>query len=106
MHEVRIRKPQSILSPNQPHHPIPFQICLAALLVASACASKTEGEKVPLEKKLDKRGLLDLGYGYGQLQRPNRLGSVPCGQTWKTTHFQQKVKVVKPSEEKQRGTAV
>ncbi|XP_034666243.1 zinc finger protein 512B [Drosophila subobscura] len=40
-------------------------ICLAALLVASACASKTEGEKVPLEKKLDKRGLLDLGYGYG-----------------------------------------
>jgi len=33
--------------------------------VASACASKTEGEKVPLEKKLDKRGLLDLGYGYG-----------------------------------------
>ncbi|EDW11901.1 MAGE-like protein 2 [Drosophila mojavensis] len=35
--------------------------CLAALLVASACAT----DEVPLEKKLDKRGLLDLGYGYG-----------------------------------------
>ncbi|XP_030569793.1 MAGE-like protein 2 [Drosophila novamexicana] len=35
--------------------------CLAALLVATACAS----DEVPLEKKLDKRGLLDLGYGYG-----------------------------------------
>ncbi|XP_068150859.1 mantle protein [Drosophila tropicalis] len=41
-------------------------ICLAALLVASAYASKSATEeKVPLEKKLDKRGLLDLGYGYG-----------------------------------------
>lgn len=29
-------------------------------------AAKKESEgKVPLEKKLDKRGLLDLGYGYG-----------------------------------------
>ncbi|KAL7740380.1 hypothetical protein ACLKA6_013178 [Drosophila palustris] len=47
------------------HSTMKVFICLAALLVASACASKTEEEKVPLEKKLDKRGLLDLGYGYG-----------------------------------------
>ncbi|XP_023300694.2 uncharacterized protein LOC111682928 [Lucilia cuprina] len=42
-------------------------ICLATLLVASACAetAKKSAEKVPLEKKLDKRGLLELGYGYG-----------------------------------------
>ncbi|ALC39614.1 CG16884, partial [Drosophila busckii] len=36
--------------------------CLAALLVASVAATEKD---VPLEKKLDKRGLLDLGYGYG-----------------------------------------
>jgi hypothetical protein len=40
---------------------------LALLLVSSAIAEKEakKDEKVPLEKKLDKRGLLDLGYGYG-----------------------------------------
>jgi hypothetical protein len=44
-----------------------FQLCLALLLVSSALADKEakKDEKVPLEKKLDKRGLLDLGYGYG-----------------------------------------
>lgn len=44
-----------------------FQLCLALLLVSSAFADKEEkkDEKVPLEKKLDKRGLLNLGYGYG-----------------------------------------
>lgn len=43
-----------------------MQLCLA-LLVSSALADKEakKDEKVPLEKKLDKRGLLDLGYGYG-----------------------------------------
>lgn len=33
--------------------------------MASAYAGDAAEEKVPLEKKLDKRGLLDLGYGYG-----------------------------------------
>lgn len=38
--------------------------------MSSALAEKETGrekkdEKVPLEKKLDKRGLLNLGYGYG-----------------------------------------
>lgn len=44
-----------------------FQLCLALLLVSSAIADKEakKDEKVPLEKKLDKRGLLNLGYGYG-----------------------------------------
>jgi hypothetical protein len=47
-----------------------LQLCLALLLV-SAFAEEKESEKkestkaVPLEKKLDKRGLLNLGYGYG-----------------------------------------
>lgn len=35
----------------------------------SACAeekeSSTKSKAIPLEKKLDKRGLLNLGYGYG-----------------------------------------
>ncbi|XP_023172146.1 E3 ubiquitin-protein ligase RNF12-B [Drosophila hydei] len=35
--------------------------CLAALLVASACATS----EVPVEKQLGKRGLLELGVGYG-----------------------------------------
>lgn len=35
--------------------------------MSSAIAEKDakKDEKIPLEKKLDKRGLLDLGYGYG-----------------------------------------
>jgi hypothetical protein len=35
--------------------------------VSSAIAEKEakKDEKIPLEKKLDKRGLLNLGYGYG-----------------------------------------
>lgn len=45
-----------------------MQLCLALLLV-SACAeekeSATKSKAIPLEKKLDKRGLLNLGYGYG-----------------------------------------
>jgi hypothetical protein len=44
-------------------------LCLTLLLVSSAIAEekKDEGKSkaVPLEKKLDKRGLLNLGYGYG-----------------------------------------
>lgn len=42
-------------------------MCLTLLLVSSALADKEakKEEKIPLEKKLDKRGLLDLGYGYG-----------------------------------------
>lgn len=48
-----------------------FQLCLTLLLVSSAIAEEKKEEKndnkeaVPLEKKLDKRGLLNLGYGYG-----------------------------------------
>lgn len=44
-----------------------FQLCLTLLIVSSALAEKEakKEEKIPLEKKLDKRGLLDLGYGYG-----------------------------------------
>lgn len=47
-----------------------IQVCLSALLLTSATqaekkASAAASEKVPLEKKLDKRGLLNLGYGYG-----------------------------------------
>lgn len=41
----------------------------AALLFASAYAGSakkdSDAKAVPLEKKLDKRGLLNLGYGYG-----------------------------------------
>lgn len=33
--------------------------------LATAAEKKSSAEKVPLEKKLDKRGLLNLGYGYG-----------------------------------------
>lgn len=42
-------------------------MCLSALLLtATATAEKKSlDSKVPLEKKLDKRGLLNLGYGYG-----------------------------------------
>lgn len=43
-------------------------MCLSALVIASVSAvaeKKAVEEKVPLEKKLDKRGLLNLGYGYG-----------------------------------------
>lgn len=46
-----------------------FQLCISALLFASAYAGSgkkdAESKAVPLEKKLDKRGLLSLGYGYG-----------------------------------------
>lgn len=43
-----------------------LQLCLALLLVSVHAAEKKESKKAePLEKKLDKRGLLDLGYGYG-----------------------------------------
>lgn len=36
-------------------------------MVSAVRAEKEEDKKaVPLEKKLDKRGLLNLGYGYGQ----------------------------------------
>lgn len=40
---------------------------MSALLLTSATQAekKATAEKVPLEKKLDKRGLLNLGYGYG-----------------------------------------
>ncbi|KAF9796989.1 hypothetical protein SFRURICE_006864 [Spodoptera frugiperda] len=42
--------------------------CFVFLLVAAAAASEkktTEKKAEPLDKKLDKRGLLNLGYGYG-----------------------------------------
>jgi hypothetical protein len=47
-----------------------LQLCLALLLVSAFAEEKESSKKssskgVPLEKKLDKRGLLDLGYGYG-----------------------------------------
>lgn len=46
-----------------------LQLCLALLLVSASCAeekeSSTKSKAIPLEKKLDKRGLLNLGYGYG-----------------------------------------
>lgn len=48
-----------------------LQLCLAILLVSSAVYAEKEDKKEtkkkaePLEKKLDKRGLLNLGYGYG-----------------------------------------
>lgn len=46
-----------------------FQLCISALLFASAYAGSakkdSDSKAVPLEKKLDKRGLLNLGYGYG-----------------------------------------
>lgn len=45
------------------------QLCISALLFATAYAGSakkdSEAKAVPLEKKLDKRGLLNLGYGYG-----------------------------------------
>lgn len=46
------------------------QLCISVLLFVSASAesgkkSSSDTKAVPLEKKLDKRGLLDLGYGYG-----------------------------------------
>lgn len=45
-------------------------MCLALLLVSAYAeekesSSKSKSKGVPLEKKLDKRGLLNLGYGYG-----------------------------------------
>lgn len=43
-------------------------MCLALLLVSAYAEEKESSKKskaVPLEKKLDKRGLLNLGYGYG-----------------------------------------
>lgn len=45
-------------------------MCIGALLLVAAQAEKDLEKKikskaVPLEKKLDKRGLLNLGYGYG-----------------------------------------
>lgn len=43
-------------------------MCLALLLVSAFAEEKessTKSKGVPLEKKLDKRGLLNLGYGYG-----------------------------------------
>lgn len=47
----------------------PPQLCISALLFATAYAGSakkdSEAKAVPLEKKLDKRGLLNLGYGYG-----------------------------------------
>lgn len=45
-----------------------LQLCLALFLVsvyAEEKESSTKSKAVPLEKKLDKRGLLNLGYGYG-----------------------------------------
>lgn len=45
-----------------------MQLCLALLLVSAYAAEDkkdTKKKAVPLEKKLDKRGLLNLGYGYG-----------------------------------------
>jgi hypothetical protein len=45
-----------------------LQLCLALFLVSALAEEKdssTKSKAVPLEKKLDKRGLLDLGYGYG-----------------------------------------
>lgn len=45
-----------------------MQLCLALLLVSAFAEEKESSSKskgIPLEKKLDKRGLLDLGYGYG-----------------------------------------
>lgn len=46
-----------------------LQLCLSVLLFVSATAESgkkaSDTKAVPLEKKLDKRGLLDLGYGYG-----------------------------------------
>lgn len=47
-----------------------LQLCLALLLVSAYAEEKEPETKdskkaVPLEKKLDKRGLLNLGYGYG-----------------------------------------
>lgn len=44
-----------------------LQLCLALLLVSVYAEKKDESSKKaePLEKKLDKRGLLNLGYGYG-----------------------------------------
>lgn len=44
-----------------------LQLCLALLLVSACAEKKDESSKKaePLEKKLDKRGLLNLGYGYG-----------------------------------------
>jgi hypothetical protein len=47
-----------------------LQLCLTLLLVSAAFAEEkkeddSKSKAVPLEKKLDKRGLLNLGYGYG-----------------------------------------
>lgn len=45
-----------------------LQLCLTVLLVTAYAEEKESSQKskaVPLEKKLDKRGLLNLGYGYG-----------------------------------------
>lgn len=47
-----------------------MQLCIALLLVSAFAeekesSSKSKSKAIPLEKKLDKRGLLDLGYGYG-----------------------------------------
>lgn len=45
-----------------------LQLCFAVILVsvlAEEKESSTKSKAVPLEKKLDKRGLLNLGYGYG-----------------------------------------
>lgn len=45
-----------------------FQLCLALLLVSAHAAEDKKSAKKkaePLEKKLDKRGLFNLGYGYG-----------------------------------------
>lgn len=45
-----------------------LQLCLALFLVSALAEEKessTKSKAIPLEKKLDKRGLLELGYGYG-----------------------------------------
>lgn len=58
---------------------------MSALLLTSATqaekkASAAASEKVPLEKKLDKRGLLNLGYGYG-------INGLDVGYLGKSDHF-------------------
>lgn len=58
---------------------------MSTLLLTSATqaekkAAAAASEKVPLEKKLDKRGLLNLGYGYG-------INGLDVGYLGKSDHF-------------------